>query len=47
MTEVDDIREEEVLAKVERKLKAEKVPKEYTKNGYVVTRLETYVHVIY
>ena len=35
MTEVDDIREEEVLAKVEEKLKAEKAPKEYTKNGYV------------
>ena len=36
MTEVDDIREEEVLAKVEQKLKAEKAPKEYTKNGYVM-----------
>ena len=36
MTEVDDIREEEVLAKVEQKLKAEKAPREYTKNGYVM-----------
>ena len=39
MTEVDDIREEEVLAKVEEKLKAEKAPKEYTKNGYIMVSL--------
>ncbi len=36
MTEVDDIREEEVLAKVEQKLKEKHATKDYTKNGFVL-----------
>ncbi len=33
MTEVDDIREEEVEQKVEQKLREQDAPKDYVKNG--------------